>query len=483
MKKAKLLFRNRLALIAISALFIIACLVVGGLAMSDMGTTNVMAAMSIAALPLFMIDGKFKELSEADYAIFVKEAKPEELAGYLNALNAFKKQEITDLIAKGAKENADAIAKLKEEFKDMKVKQYDAMEDALRKQGLTIQKMIDDRQEKASMSVVDQIKSELNKNKETLMALKAGKKVDFNFSVKTAATTMLESSNITGAIPQYMRIPGVNFIAQRVPYILDLINRGTTTSNVVEWVYEVAMNGGADYTSEGSAKNLVDAQFLLGSEKVYKLTVRVRVSEEMLNDIDFMASYINNKLLTEKLALKLDAEILAGTAGGTAINGILTQATAWAAGTFAGTIINANNFDVIRTAINQISVALFNPSVIVMHPTDITKMKLTKDKDGGYLFPTFIMPGGTQEVDGVRIVGNTGITAGTFLVMDGTKATAYFNEGINVKAGWSGDDFEKNLRTILAEVRVAFVIETNDTGAFVTGSFATAIAALELVTD
>jgi HK97 family phage major capsid protein len=479
MKKQKIKFQNRIAILSISILCVVAILVVGGLVMSDMSSTNVMAAMSIAALPLFMIDGKFKELSKEDYDLFVKEAKPEELAGYLNALNAFRKNELKELIAKGEKENKEAIDKMKAEITDMRLKQVDVMEKALEKQGLTIQKLLDERKEKSDMSVIDQIKSELTKNKETLNALKSGKRVDFNFSFKTAATTILESTNLTGAIPQYMRIPGVNFIAQRMPFILDLIGRGTTTSNVIEWVEEVAGNGGAGYTTEGSKKNLIDATFILDNEKVQKLTVMVKISEEMLSDVDFMASYINNKLLNEKLQLKLDAELLSGAGGGSAINGIITQSTAWAAGVFAGTISDANIFDVLRTAINQVMVENFMPSVIVMHPTDVTKMKLTKNQQGTYMFPTFIMPGGTQEVDGIRIVTNTGMTAGKFLVMDGAKSTAYFKEGINIKAGWSDDDFEKNLRTIIAECRVANVIEGNDVKAFVYGDFDTAITALQ----
>lgn len=431
---------------------------------------------------LYYVDGKFKELSEDDFVKFSKDATAEDLAGYLNALNAHKKSELKDLIAKGEKENKDAITALKSEILEMRSKQVDVMEKALEKQGLTIQKLIDEQKEKSEMTVVEQIKSEFNKNKETLLKLKAGDKVDFTFNLKTVGT-ILESTNITGNIPAYMRLPGVNFIAQRNPFILDLIQTGTTQSNVVEWVEEVAGEGGADYTAEGVKKNQIDGDFKTDSEKVLKLTVFVKVSEEMLADVDFMASYINNKLLTEKLALKLDAELLSGTGTASTLNGILTQATAYAAGSFAGTITAANNFDVLRTAINQIMVENFVPNVIVLHPTDVTKMKLTKTSDGTYLFPTFIMPGGQQEVDGIRIVSNTGMTEGYFLVMDGTKDTAYFKEGINIKTGYESDDFVKNLRTILAEVRVANVIQGNDKKAFVYGNFASAIAALELVTD
>lgn len=481
MKQKKLEFKNRLALIATGVLAMFAVILIAMVA-SDFTWTGLVAAGSYCTmLPVFMIDGKFKEMSDEDFKTFAEKATPEELNTYLMAAKKHKGDQIAAL-QKADGDNKAAIAELKAQYTEMITKQLATYEAALIAQGKTLQQLKDEYREKASMSTIDQIKSELNKNHESLMKLKAGDKIDFTFAVKQVGT-MLESTNLTGNIPAYMRLPGVNFVAQRMPFILDLIGRGTATSNVIEWVEEVTGEGGADYTTEGSKKNQIDADFKTANEKVQKLTVFVKVSEEMLADIDFMASYINDKLLTQKLQLKLDTELLSGAGGGSAINGLITQATAWAAGSFAGTIIGANQFDVLRTAINQIMVANAMPNYIVMHPTDVTKMKLTKTNDGLYLFPTFIMPGGTQEVDGIRIISNTGMTEGTFLVMDGTKATAYFKEGINVKTGWETADFVNNLRTILAEVRVALVIEGNDVTAFVYGTFSTAITALEKVTD
>jgi hypothetical protein len=84
-----------------------------------------------------------------------------------------------------------------------------------------------------------------------------------------------------------------------------------------------------------------------------------------------------------------------------------------------------------------------------------------------------------MSVSGVRIVENTGITAGDFLIMDGTKSSVFTRESMSIEVGFDSDDFTKNLRTVRAEWRGLNRIKGNDDTAFVTGTFSTAKAALE----
>jgi HK97 family phage major capsid protein len=319
-----------------------------------------------------------------------------------------------------------------------------------------------------------QIKSILEANKDNLAEMKS-KKVSFDFQVK-AVGTMTFANSITGEIPQAQRLVGVNNVPNRLPFVAELISAGVASSNLISWVEEVTGEGDANYTAEGDKKNQTDVDYKTASEKIHKITVFIKVSEEMLNDIDFLATEINSTLL-RKLNLKIDAELLKGTGGGSAINGILTQATAWAAGTFALKVPGANMFDVLRTAINQVYINHGVPNFIVMHPSDVTAMSLTKDKNDQYLFPSFTLPNG-QVVAGIPIVANTGMTVDNFLVMDGTKATMYVKENVRIEAGWENDDFTRNLRTILAEARLNLIIKGNDKKSFVKGVFATAITAL-----
>ncbi len=178
--------------------------------------------------------------------------------------------------------------------------------------------------------------------------------------------------------------------------------------------------------------------------------------------------------------LDIDNQLLNGDDTGENINGILNQATAWSAGSFTATIDNANNWDVLQTAINQIDVANFEATVIFMHPSDVTAMKLTKGTDGHYVLPPFTAANGMQ-VDGLPVRKNTGIAIDNFLVFDGSKSKAFFRERMSMQMGFENDDFTKNFVTILAEARLTHRIKGNDTPAFVTGDFTTAKAALETV--
>ena len=181
--------------------------------------------------------------------------------------------------------------------------------------------------------------------------------------------------------------------------------------------------------------------------------------------------------LTELINLRIDDQLLNGSGTTVNLTGIVTNATAWAAGAFAASIPNPTKWDVLRTAINQVRVNLFEPTYIVMHPTDVTSMELSKGTDGHYILPPFASQDGTN-VAGIRVVANTGVTIDKFLVGDFTKSGVRFKEGLTINVGYENDDFTKNLVTILAEARLVQRVKSNHYGAFVYGDFSDALDAL-----
>ena len=82
-------------------------------------------------------------------------------------------------------------------------------------------------------------------------------------------------------------------------------------------------------------------------------------------------------------------------------------------------------------------------------------------------------------IDGVPIVETTLVTQGTYLVGDFSKAYLLDRMAPTVQVGLDQDDFTKNFRTLLAEWRGVSYVMNNDRSAFVAGTFATDIAALE----
>ncbi len=321
----------------------------------------------------------------------------------------------------------------------------------------------------------ESLKSILDSKKDELSAMKDKSGASVKFTLK-AAGTMALSTNTTGQIPQAERESGITRIVKRNPFILELVNVGTIMSNVWEWVEQKNLDGGAAMTAEGAKKSQADFDLVVASANVKKVTAYIKVTKEMLDDVQLMKSEIDQEL-TELIQLKIDDQLLNGDGLTVNLNGINTTATAWAAGDFALTIPTPNVFDVIRTAINQVRVNLFEPTYIVMHPTDVTKMDLAKASDGHYVLPPFASNDGTI-VSGIRVVANTGVALGSFLVGDFSKAGVRFREGLTINVGYENDDFTKNLVTILAEARLVLRVKSNHYGAFVKGVFSTAITAL-----
>lgn len=328
---------------------------------------------------------------------------------------------------------------------------------------------------KSSTEAPESLQKMLTEKAEELKAMKEKSGASVQITLK-AAGTMALSTNTTGQIPQAEREAGITKIVRRNPFILELVNVGSIMSNVWEWVEQKNPDGGASMTAEGAIKSQADFDLVVASANVKKVTAYIKVTKEMLDDVELIRSEIDQEL-RELINLKIDDQLLNGT--GLALNlvGINANATAYAAGAFALAITQPNNFDVLRTAINQVRVNLFEPTHIVLHPTNVTQMDLAKASDGHYILPPFASNDGTV-ISGIRVVANTGVTIDNFLVGDFSKAGVRFKEGLTINVGYENDDFTKNLVTILAEARLVQRVKSNHYGAFVKGVFSTAITAL-----
>jgi hypothetical protein len=409
----------------------------------------------------------------------------EEMAKLYNEYNEEARKALEDAVAKSA--SKEDIESLKSEIASSQKEQMVQLNKTLKEYGLAIEKLNKNNSERSLISNASSVKDSLSteENKAKLNALKGLNKAfaeqnGITFEIK-AAGTMLESTNISGGnVPVEQRIAGLNLIATRQLRLMDLFAKGAASSNIISWVYQANRDGGAGGTAEGDTKNQIDFDLVVASQAVVKRTAYIKISTEMLDDIDFIQSEINNELMR---LLMLDIELTAYSGNGTApaLNGIRTVATAFAAGTFAATVDNANEADVLTVAINQIAIANQEaPNAIMMHPSDITKLKLYKVSatDRRYI-DRLIFIGNTLTLDGVPMIGSTLVTAGTYLVGNFNMSTMYQKNAVTINMGLDGNDWTKNLRTIIAEWRGALVTKNNDRTAFVKGTFSTDIAALE----
>tara|TARA_R110002020_G_scaffold453632_1_gene668619 strand:- start:13948 stop:15216 length:1269 start_codon:yes stop_codon:yes gene_type:complete len=396
--------------------------------------------------------------------------------------------------------------KLKEAFKDLDPKVLKAIEQNSTELKKSVKDLTDlnetlEKAQKEQSSKIEELQEKLNKgnsgkslgfkqelrrllteNKEALSALKEGdNKSSVRMTMKAAGNMLLSTNIVDNAqIPQAERESGITRVIRRNPFLLELVNVGTINSNLWEWVQQVNPDGDADMTQEGAKKAQVDFDLALASAQVRKVTAFIKVSKEMLDDVDLIEGEINQEL-TELINLKIDSQLLTGNGLSQNLVGLLENATPFSPGTFAtgsaNEVSTPTKQDVLRVAINQIDVAQFSANYILLHPSDAASMDLQKATDGHYILPPFSSSANTS-VKGVPVVTNVGVSEGSYLVGDFTKSGVRFKEGMTMDVGYENDDFTKNFVTILAEARLVHRVKSNHYPAFVTGDFETDAASI-----
>lgn len=336
-------------------------------------------------------------------------------------------------------------------------------------------------------SVEQDLAEQLSLKKSEIDSIKDGDSKKIVLSVKAAAT--LTTGNVTavgtGGLSMLLNQfeGGISPLPRSAPFFADLFASAPTSGNTISYAEMKNPDGGAGMTGEGSAKTQADFDLVEAKTNVRKITSYIKTSKEALDDIPALAGEINNELVT-LIKLKKDSEVLSGAGTGNTLSGVLTNATAFTGGALALSVVTPNNYDVLVAGITQIATAEvvsgqpagFMANVIVMNPSDVALMKLTKDANKNYIFPV-TLPSSTSVME-VPVISNARMTAGDFLIMDTSKGNLRIKEDITLSVGYENDDFTKNLVTILAEMRLAFYIKSQHVKAFVKGTFSTAITAI-----
>ena len=376
--------------------------------------------------------------------------------------------------------NDVAIKSLTTEVEELKAHKVKSLESALETQGIILKKLQDGSLSGSSVRMAENsVRKALADNREDFVKAKDGRH-SFRFELKAAGDMTIAGNVSGGNVPQAQRLEGINDIAEREAKSYALFPKLRTAANTIEWVYETGQDGTIDGTAEGAAKDQIDNDFVVTSVALVKRAAYFKVSTEMLDDVSFMEGWLRNKLIV-RLFLDVDNQVLNGNGTAPNLKGVIDYATAFAAGTFANAVDSANDADSLVVAANQIRLANHNGALtIMMHPSDVAALKLVKlsASDKRYV-ERLMMVGSQMSLDGIPIIENTNITAGDFLIGDFAKGTIVEKSGIEIEIGLDGNDFTKNMRTILAEWRGQLFVQNNDTTAFVKGTFATTNAALE----
>jgi HK97 family phage major capsid protein len=295
-----------------------------------------------------------------------------------------------------------------------------------------------------------------------------------SFQVKADMTV---GADFTGEVIPADRVAGYKYDPTRPIHIRQLLSLGSTQSDVVRFVKESGYSNGAAPTAEGVTLTQSDFDMTASDANVRKIGTYFRISEEMLADTPQLTSYISARA-PEKLLEVEDTQILSGDGTGANLSGIIGDAADFAAGSLANTVESANEFDVIVASLNQLALANYNADTILLNPSDFHKILLLKDTTNNYLKDQVY--GGLQpSFMGVKVILNTAISAGTFLIGNFSVGTQlWVRDGVNVEFfREDGTNVRDGFVTVRVSERVALTNYLPN--AFVNGTFTVAKAALE----
>lgn len=306
---------------------------------------------------------------------------------------------------------------------------------------------------------------EVTESEEFKAWLGGNRKNTFSMQVKaiiSSLTTDADGSAGDLIVPQ--RQPGIIGLPQRRMTIRDLLTPGNTGSNAIQYVKETGFTNNAATVTEtaGTAKPQSEIKFDIVTSSVTTIAHWVLATKQILDDVPQLRSYIDGRL-RYGLEYVEEGQLLNGGGTGTDLNGIYTQATAFAAPITPTAAGMMTKIDIIRLAILQAALAELPANGIVMHPSDWADIELTKTDDGAYLFAN---PQGGSEARLWRlpVVETQAMTVDKFLTGAFQMGAQVFDrEEANVEISTEdSDNFRKNLVTIRAEERLALAVYRPD---------------------
>lgn len=242
-----------------------------------------------------------------------------------------------------------------------------------------------------------------------------------------------------------------------VPYavrpirIVDIIPSGQTSQTAIVYMEETTFTNAAAEVAEGGAKPEAALALTERSSPVRKIAVWIPVTDEQLEDVAGIQSYLTTRL-TFMLRQRLDSQLLVGTGVAPNLTGLLNVAG-------IQTFVKAGDeFDAVYDAIKRVTVTgRADANVIVMHPNDWQTLRLMRTNDGLYILGNPSEPGPVR-IWGLPVVTSTAETENSVLVGDFANFCQLFEKkGVDIQISDSHDTyFIYNKKAVRADIRVAF---------------------------
>lgn len=247
------------------------------------------------------------------------------------------------------------------------------------------------------------------------------------------------------------------------PTVAAWLGSGTLTASSITYYVEALKEGAFAAVNEGGLKPQLHYTYNQVNDALTKIAGRVKINDEMAEDLPFIVSEINGRLLYDLIMFE-EAQLLNGNGTAPQLRGILNRT-----GLQTETSANrADNADAVFRALTKVQTATgLTADGMIVNPIDYQNFRLSKDASGQYYGGGFFTGqygiGGVPQNPGLwgqNTVVTSAIAAGTVLVGAGKQgATVYRKGGVRVEATNSNeDDFNFNRISIRAEERIALAV-------------------------
>jgi hypothetical protein len=270
---------------------------------------------------------------------------------------------------------------------------------------------------------------------------------------KVMITTGAPGAN-AGWAPYSTPIPRLAEMAARGIQVTDIFPSGTTDQFQVQFYEETTRD--ASLVVEKTENTEFGAAALgttLRTTPIVKIPVVLQVTDEQMADVPGLASYVDNRL-RQFVTERLDLELMVGDGIAPNMTGMINVTNVQTQAKGADTTIDA-----VYKAMDKVRlIGRATPEAVLMHPTAFQPIRLAKDTTGNYIWgaPSEVGP---MRLWGVPIVITDTISAATAQVGAYVAHTQlWYRQGVEVLAGYIGDDFKFGRQAIRATLRAGLSV-------------------------
>lgn len=255
------------------------------------------------------------------------------------------------------------------------------------------------------------------------------------------------------------RLSGIVGGAFRSLRLLDVIPVGTTSSNNIQYTREASWTNDAAETAEGTAKPESDLTFELVDAPVRTIAHFIKVSKQVMDDAPALGSYIDRRL-RHGVMNRLQTQIVNGNGTSPNLSGILDTGNFTSLTAATGD----NKFDFANKAKYKVIEAEYEPTIYLINPQDWGAMERLKRSDDGYIggdggVVSYLNNGLQATLWGLPVVASNAVPQGTLICLASDAVMMWQRQGVIVEVfEQDGDNVQKNLLTVRAEMRGAFSV-------------------------